>query len=130
MRPIGGKTMRLVVIVAVEALLCLWGCHGADPTGGTQRYQPKPGTNEIDMVQVRSLVPGYRQKTDEQIDAGLNDDDYNRRGAASYVRLERAHIPVAADGVRVIESEYLSDPSRRTYGFSLLGNLAALDIAK
>jgi hypothetical protein len=121
--------MRIVILMVVALLppLFFTSCIGGN-AGTAAVYEPKPGTNEIDIDRVRSFLPEFRSKPEDQLNAAENDKDFDRRAAAGYIRLDRAHVPVSAEGVRTVESEYLSEPSRRAYGFVLLGNLATLGI--
>jgi hypothetical protein len=115
-----------IVLLAIP----LYGCASKTQATGVTRYVPTPGTNEIDMDKVRALLPEYRSKSRQQLGAAQDETDFNRRAAASYVVLEQAGVPLSAEGVGVVESQYLDSLSNRAYGFSLLGHLASLDIGK
>ncbi|HKV40702.1 MAG TPA: hypothetical protein VJX67_15930 [Blastocatellia bacterium] len=128
--------MKITCILLVLLSLMLSGCisgngtQGASTIDSTTPYEPKPGSNEIDMSVIQSYLADYRHKSDAELNAAMDETDYNKRAAASYVRLERADVPVSEYGVTVVETRYLSDPKSAGWGFSLLGSLASLDIGK
>lgn len=121
---------KLFFLTLILLLLSLFGCAGKTQATSVTKYTPAPGTSEIDMEQVRTLLPEYRAKSEQQLNTAKDETDFNKRAAAAYVQLERAGVSPAAEGVRDVESRYLSNLTNRAYGFVLLGDLASLDIGK
>ncbi len=93
-------------------------------------YMPKPGTNKVDQTRVATYLETYRQMSDQQLSDAMNETDYDKRAAASRIRLERAGVPITADGVDFIQSRYLSNPGNQAYGFTLLGSLVQQGIGE
>jgi hypothetical protein len=125
-------TKIFAFVITCGLFVALTSCSNKAAAGSTRavRFEPTPGTNEVNLDVVQGLLSRYRAMSDGQLSSAMDETDYNKRAAASYVRLERANISPGTEGVSIIQDRYLSGPGDRAYGFSLLGSVASLGMAK
>ena len=85
---------------------------------------------DLDDSQVQRLVPQMRSMSTERLWRVMDEDDFNRRAAAACVLLHRSNIPATAEGVKIVQQEYLLSGGSEdaSTGFSYLGLLAYQDV--
>ena len=121
-------TRRLLARLLVAAALVVPGCSGEPKVA---KFEPKAGTNALDLDRVSAYVDTYEGQDDGALGRAMDEPDFDKRAAAARVILRRNGITPTEDGIRQIRSEWLSsDQSDRVnFGFWLLGCLAAQGVA-